>query len=367
MQSRGEASAMSFCSRSIAAALIVATIATGAAVNNPANAGPVLLFEADTGRVLFADDQDNEWFPASLTKIMTAYLAFEAVKSGRLNLSDTVVMSELAHAQVPSKIGLPVGTEISVDAAILSVVVKSANDASIMLAEKIAGSEAGFVRLMNDTAKRLGMSRTHFVNPNGLPVPGQISTARDLGILARAVLRDFPQHNDLWSLSEFQLGNQKLRSHNGLLRNFDGADGIKTGFICDSGFNVVASATRDGKRLIAVVLGEPSAKERSMRAASLLEHGFETAAWKAQFGVPTLERLPMDPAAKPVQSVRTSVTAWACNPRKQPARKVVRRKQPAPTAQKKTTSEKGAEAKSRGDRKSVTIMVPAGGSPKAQQ
>lgn len=315
---------MSFCTRPIAVVLL-AVLGAVVAVSTPSNAGPALLVDADSGRVLYADGQDNEWFPASLTKIMTAYLAFDALKNGRLKLTDEVIVSELAHSQVPSKIGLPIGTAITVDVAIHAVVIKSANDAAIMLAEKIGGSEAGFVQLMNDAAKRLGMTRTHFVNPNGLPVPGQISTARDLAILARATLRDFPEHNALWGMSEFQLGKQKLRSHNGLLRNFEGADGVKTGFICDSGFNVVASATRDGMRLIAVVLGEPSGKDRNLRAASLLEHGFETSAWKAAFGVPTLDRLPMDPAARPVQSVRESVVAWNCSNRK-PVRKVSRGK-----------------------------------------
>jgi D-alanyl-D-alanine carboxypeptidase len=360
------ASAMPFCSRPVAAAL-VAACGVFSAVLPAAQAGPVLLLEADSGRVLFADNQDDAWFPASLTKIMTAYLAFDALKAGRLSPTDTVVMSELAHVQAPSKLGLPVGTEISVDLAIRAVVVKSANDAAVMLAEKISGSEAGFVGLMNATAKRLGMTRTHFVNANGLPVAGQVSTARDLAILARAVLREFPQHNELWGMREVQVGNQNLHSHNKLLRTFEGADGIKTGFICDAGFNVVASATRDGKRLIAVVLGEPSEKERSARAASLLEHGFEIAAWKAELGSSTLDRLPLDPAAKPVQSVRSSVKAWACNPPPKTARKGVKRKARPTAAHKDGAAGKGQAATSRGERKAVTIMVPADGASKAPQ
>lgn len=360
---------MSFCARSFAVALLAAFGATAAAPP-PVNAGPALLIEAASGRVLYADGQDNEWFPASLTKIMTAYLAFDALRNGRLKLTDEVAVSELAHAQVPSKIGLPVGTAITVDVAIHAVVIKSANDAAIMLAERIAGSEAAFVQLMNDTAKRLGMTRTHFVNPNGLPVPGQVSTARDLATLARAVLREFPEHNALWGMPEFQLGKQKLRSHNGLLRNFEGADGIKTGFICDSGFNVVASATRDGTRLIAVVLGEPSGKDRNLRAASLLEHGFETAAWKAAFGAPTLDNMPIDPAARSVQSVRESVLAWNCNPR-QPVSKVSRRK-PRTTAERpKAGTRKAAEKKQpTGSRSAATSPPPSaakGAPPSAPQ
>lgn len=308
-------------------------LATAGLSFEPVRAGPAILVEAASGRVLYAEEQDHQWYPASLTKMMTAYLTFEAVKSGRLKLTDTVVVSEKALEQAPSKLGLPVGTEIGVDVAIRALVVKSANDVAIMLAEKIGGSEEGFVQLMNDTARRLGMSRTQFVNPHGLPVPGQISTARDLARLARAALKDFPEHGAVWGLSEMQLGEQRLRSHNALLRSFEGADGVKTGFICDSGFNVAASATRDGKRLIAVVLGEPSGDDRNLRAASLLTHGFETAAWKAQFGVPNLDTMPIDPAAEGVRSVRTSVVAWNCNGKKA-ARQVAKRKPRGPKAKK---------------------------------
>jgi D-alanyl-D-alanine carboxypeptidase len=223
-----------------------------------------------------------------------------------------------------------VGTEIAVDVALRALIVKSANDVAIMLAEKIGGSEEGFVRLMNETAKRLGMTRTHFVNPNGLPVEGQVSTARDLARLARAAVLEFPEYNALWAMPEFQFGQQRLQSHNALLRTFEGADGIKTGFICDSGFNVVASATRDGQRLMAVVLGEPSGSDRNLRAASLLEHGFETSAWKAQFGAPTIDTMPIDPKAQVVRSVRKiarrkpkGVAQKAAGPRKAPPSKQV--------------------------------------------
>jgi D-alanyl-D-alanine carboxypeptidase len=353
---------MSLRAGPIVAAFLAACCAVAAAPIR-ADAGPALLIDAASGRVLYADGQDNEWFPASLTKIMTAYLTLDALRSGRLKLTDTVAVSELAHAQVPSKIGLPVGHEITVDLAIRALVIKSANDVAIMLAEKIGGSQDDFVRLMNDTAKRLGMTRTHFVNANGLPVAGQVSTARDLAILSLAVLREFPEHNALWGMPEFKLGKLHLRSHNGLLRSFEGADGLKTGFICDSGFNVVASATRDGKRLIAVVLGEPSGKDRTLRAASLLEHGFDTAAWKTELGAPTIDKLPMDPAARPVQSVRSSVTAWACNPQAH-ARKATRRKPRGKTAKKRPHARASAPSKAQGERKSVTIMVPTAQSAK---
>ncbi|MBS0240942.1 MAG: D-alanyl-D-alanine carboxypeptidase [Proteobacteria bacterium] len=309
-----------------------------------ASANPALLFDAASGRVLYAEDQDTQWFPASLTKIMTAYVTFDALRTGKLKLTDTVEMSEKASLQEPSKLGLPVGSEITVDLAIRALVVKSANDVAIMLAEKIGGgSEDSFVELMNKTAERLGMSRTHFENANGLPSPGQVTTARDLGRLAAAVLRDFPEYQQLWSLPDVRIGKIHLMSHNGLLKSFAGADGMKTGFICDAGFNIVASATRDGQRLIAIVLGEPSGRDRNLRAAALLDHGFETSAWKAD--APTLQSLAMDPAAKGAQSVRLSVVAWDCGGRRPAAHRPHRRgvaKKAQPRAPR--TAEAGAPA-----------------------
>ena len=195
------------------------------------------------------------WHPASLTKLMTAYLTFEALRDGKLSLEDKITCSEHALSQPPSKIGLPVGGEMTVDLALKALIVKSANDVAVMLAERIAGSEDAFVEKMNETAKRLGMSQTHFFNANGLPNDGQVTTARDMAILGRTLLKEFPQHADLYSMPSFKMGKRTLRSHNGLLKTFEGADGMKTGFICASGYNVVASAKRDGRRMLAVVLG----------------------------------------------------------------------------------------------------------------
>lgn len=309
-----------------AAAAALAAILIAGSLSDPSLAsGPVLLLEPTSGRVLYAEDQDDHWYPASLTKIMTAYLTLEAIKAGRLNWTDSVQVSEKAHHQPPSKLGLPIGSELEVELALRSLIVKSANDVAVMLAERIAGSEEDFVQLMNDTAKRLGMTRTRFVNPNGLPAPGQVSTARDLARLARAVLSDFPDQQEFWAQHEVRIGKQRLRSHNKLLGSFEGANGIKTGFICDSGFNVVASATRDGRRLIAVVLGDPSGRERNARAASLLDHGFQSSEWKILFGAPSIDKLPIEPGARSVASVRSSVVAWNCNGRS-PVKKPVRKK-----------------------------------------
>ena len=281
-----------------------------------ATAGPMLLFDPANGKVLFAEDQDQYWRPASLTKIMTAYVVFQALKAGRVTPETKLTVSEAAHAMPPSKLGLPVGGEILLDVGLKLLVVKSANDVAVMIAERVGGSEAAFVEEMNAAARRLGMSRTRFVNPHGLPAEGQVTTARDLARLATAVLRDHPEQAHLWSMPDVRFGKYRLRSHNSLLTSFEGADGIKTGFICDSGFNVVASATRDGRRLVAVVLGETSGGDRAIRAASLLEHGFQNYGWKEFFSQATLSSVPIETASLPAASIRSTIQSFECNGRR---------------------------------------------------
>ena len=265
-----------------------------------ASAGPALVFDAADGRVLYAEDPDDHWHPASLTKIMTAYVTFAAIKEGMLKLDTTIGCSELAHAQRPTKVGLPVGAGMTVEVALQALVIKSANDVAVMLAEAVAGSHEAFVDYMNATAARLGMTRTHFANANGLPAPEQVTTARDLALLAAAVVRDYPQFAHIWSMIDMQVGRRRLHTHNALLVNYEGADGIKTGFICDSGFNVVASATRNGRKMIAVVLGESTGRERTQRAADLLQHGFQVLGWKELFAAPTLASLEASAEARPL-------------------------------------------------------------------
>ncbi len=340
----------------------------GLTAASAAVAGPALLFEPKTGKVLYAEDADHVWHPASLTKIMTAYLTLDAFKAGRLTPDQKLVASERAVAQDPSKIGLPVGASITAELALQAVVVKSANDATVILAEAIAGSEEDFIKLMNDTAKRLGMKKSNFVNTNGLPAPEQVTTARDLARLSAALLRDFPDQNHLWAQQEVKVGKKRLKTHNGLLRTFDGADGIKTGFICDSGYNVVASATREGRRLVAVVLGETSGRDRSVRAASLLEHGFQTYGWKEMFASKaTLDTLPVAEDAKGAQSIRQSVQNWACNGR----RRVVARKPqakgakaPVAAASPGTVPKKAAQPKTAATAPAAA-QAPAAGAKKA--
>jgi D-alanyl-D-alanine carboxypeptidase len=249
-----------------------------------ASAGPALVFEPYNGTVFYAEDQDAQWFPASLTKLMTAYVAFQAIKDGTIKPDTNLTCSKLATEQAPSKLWLKVGQGITLDVALKVLIVKSANDVAVMIAEGVAGSQEAFVQRMNEAAQRLGMTRTHFANVNGLPNEEQVTTARDLAKLARAIIVEFPEYADLFQTVQVQVGKQLLRTHNGMLVSYPGADGMKTGFICESGFNIVVSATRDGRKLVAVVLGEPSTASRRVRAADLLDNGFKRYFWKSLFG-----------------------------------------------------------------------------------
>ena len=280
-----------------------------------AEAGPALLFDASSGRVLYAEDHDHVWHPASLTKIMTAYMTFDAIKAGKLTLQSKIVSSELSVQQAPSKVGLPIGATMTVELALQALIVKSANDVAVMLAEAVAGSVEEFSKQMNATARRIGMTHTNFVNPHGLPAAEQLTTARDLGILAMAVLRDYPEYGSLWTQHDMRIGKRRLRTHNGLLRTYEGADGLKTGFICDSGYNVVATASRDGRRVVAVVLGESSGAARTVRAANLLEHGFQAVGWNDLAQPPhTIRTLPVPADAKSAPTVvRNELANRECN------------------------------------------------------
>ena len=233
-----------------------------------------LVVEADTGKVLQADNATMPWYPASVTKIMTAYVTLKAVKEGRLTLESLLTVSPVAASQSPSKMGFKPGTQVTVENALAMVMVKSANDMAVVLAEGVGGSVDGFSGMMNATAKRLGMTQTSYVNPNGLPAEGQITSARDLAILARAVIRDLPEYEYFMHIPSIRFGRRTTNNFNRLIGRYPGADGFKTGFICASGYNLVGSATRNGKRLIAVVLGSASGQARAVRAAQLLERGF---------------------------------------------------------------------------------------------
>src|SRR5262245_44129321 len=253
----------------------VACAATGLA-STPAAAEALLVIEADSGRVLYAHNAGQPWYPASITKLMTAYVTLRAVEEGRISLDKPLTISANAAAQSPVKMGFPPGTIVTVDNALKMLMVKSANDMAVVLAEGVSGSVENFADEMNGYARRLGMIQSSFVNPNGLPADDPIVSGRALASLARALIRELPEYDYYWHLPGIRFGKMVRWNYNTLIGRYPGADGMKTGFICASGFNLVASATRNGRRLIAVVLGAPSSAARALKAAQLLERGFNT-------------------------------------------------------------------------------------------
>jgi D-alanyl-D-alanine carboxypeptidase len=258
-----------------------ALAALGLALATAAQAqAPYLVVDASTGQVLLQDEATRPWNPASTTKLMTTYVALRAVKAGRAQFDSPLVASARAASQKPSKIGIRPGQEITLDNALKIMMVKSANDLAVVIAEGIGGSVEGFAEMMNAEARRLGMRESHFVNPHGFHVSGHQSSARDLAILARTLLTEFPEHSEYWNTGAVQLGNRVLNNTNGLLGRYAGAMGMKTGFVCASGFNLVSAAQRGGRTLIVVVLGAGSGGERVLRSAQLLDQGFGT--WSGQ-------------------------------------------------------------------------------------
>ncbi|MBI1386152.1 MAG: hypothetical protein GC150_14700 [Rhizobiales bacterium] len=327
-----------------------------AAMTSHARAQPAIVIDLGNGSTIFAEEADRLWHPASLTKLMTAYLAFEAIRDGRISLVAELDPSWNARSQPAVRYGLRKDRLMTLDDAIKAMIVRSANDVSVLIAESIgatlsrldrwgrcqidvagaanghwgSGGPAGvvaehkvrhgldhpapprygygaprfeaearherlcsyraFIAHMNLTAGRLGMKRTVFRNSNGLPDQEQVTTARDMGILAHALVRDFPAHGHYFSLAEAKVGRRMLTTSNGLLLTFEGADGMKTGFICASGYNIVASATRNGARVAAVVLGARSSGERNLRAMKLMEFGLARSAWRSVVGSAELNR-----------------------------------------------------------------------------
>ncbi len=256
----------------IAASVLMAAgvfMATGQAL-----AAPAIVVEGRSGQVLHHDEPYALWSPASLTKLMTAYVTFRAVAAGELTMRAPVMMSPNAASEPPSKMGYRPGDVMTVDNAVKMLIIKSANDVSVALAEAVSGTEDRFVARMNAEAARLGMTNTRFVNPHGLHDAGQYSTARDLALLVRAIRTEFPQHDGYFAAEAMKAQGEVTTSYNILLGRYAGADGMKTGFVCASGFNLAATATRNGRMLIAVVMGEESQKSRAERAARLLERGF---------------------------------------------------------------------------------------------
>jgi D-alanyl-D-alanine carboxypeptidase len=246
---------------------------------NQAEARPVqssIVVDAATGEIISASNADSLTYPASLTKMMTLYLLFEALQDGRVKLTDTINFSKFAAGQPATNLNVRGGDQISVETAILALVIRSANDAATAVAEHLGGTESGFARLMTAKANALGMTHTSFRNANGLPDPKQKSTARDLATLSIALIRDFPEYYGYFSKTKFKYRGVTYNGHNRLLKSYQGYDGIKTGYIRASGFNLASSAERDGRRLVVVVLGGTSPSSRDRKVADLLTDGFKT-------------------------------------------------------------------------------------------
>ena len=247
----------------------------------PANVtatGPYVVFDAATGEVIAAERAGEPWYPASLSKLMTAYVVFRHLRDGTLKLDQQIPVSALANGQPPSKIGLGVGKTITVDLALQTLLVYSANDMAYVLAEAASGSTVRFVAEMNGAAERLGLASTHFQNPNGLFDPRQLTSARDIGVLAAVLLAEFPEYQGYFAQPSVKVGARTLMNRNSLIRVNPEANGMKTGFVCNSGYNLVAAATHEGRRLIAVVLGATSGGNRVALAQKLLAQGFQTPA-----------------------------------------------------------------------------------------
>ena len=257
-----------------------AAVAAHAPAPPPLASPPVIqarswvLVDFPSGQTLAASNADQRVEPASLTKLMTAYAVFNALRAGRLQMNEQVLISEHAWRAEGSRTFVQVGTRVPVEVLIKGMIVQSGNDATIALAERIGGSEGAFVQMMNGYAQRLGMHGTHFVDSSGLPSPAHYSTARDLAILARAIIREFPEYYSLYSLREFTWNHIRQENRNGLLERDPSVDGIKTGHTETAGYCLIGSALRSGMRLVSVVLGAPSVQARESGSAVLLNYGF---------------------------------------------------------------------------------------------
>lgn len=258
-------------------ALVLSGVVPGAATARTTMPKSVsaLVIDADDGETLYASDANIVRAPASLTKLMTLFLTFDAIEAGRLHLGDRIAISRHAAGQQPSKLGLASGGSLSLRDAIKAVAVDSANDVAVALAERLGGNERAFARDMTARAHELGMTQTRFANATGLTDPGNRTTAKDIALLSLAMLREHPRGYDYFSTRSFRWAHRTLPNHNHLLGRVKGVDGIKTGYTVDAGYNLAASAKRHGKRLIAVVMGERTAAARDTRVANLLEKGFE--------------------------------------------------------------------------------------------
>jgi len=249
----------------LAMAVVVGDVASSMAAKSAA-----IVVDAKTGKVLYSSDANGRRYPASLTKMMTLYLTFEALAKGRISKNTPVPFSARAAAEPPTKLGVKAGRSVSVETAILSMVTKSANDSATALGELLGGSEPDFARMMTAKARQLGMNGTVFRNANGLPDPGQFTTAHDMAMLGIALREHFPQYYGYFSQRSFLYGRQRINGHNRLLGRIKGVDGIKTGYTRASGFNLVSSVSDGNRRLVAVVMGGSSGRSRDNQMAGLI-------------------------------------------------------------------------------------------------
>jgi D-alanyl-D-alanine carboxypeptidase len=259
-----------------------------------------IVVDAKTGNTLYAESPDAKRYPASLTKMMTLYLLFEALDEGRTSLSARITVSAHAAAQEPSKLDVPAGSTISVRDSILALVTRSANDIAVAIAEYLSGSERAFAAEMTRKARELGMSNTTFRNASGLPDSAQVTTARDLATLGRALREHYPEFYSYFSTTSFVWDGERIGNHNPLLGEIDGVDGIKTGYTIASGFNLVTSVKRDGREMVAVVLGGDTAAWRDARMADLVQTYFP----RASNGPHTAAAIPGGPAATALASAK---------------------------------------------------------------
>jgi len=274
----GNSDMMSIGRRALIVLCSVLVCATGAPVRVQAQGGSrvtEILVDASNGKVLFARSPDALRRPASLTKMMTLYLAFDALKAGRLRPGDTINISAHAARQPASRLGVRRGTSIQLSEALRAIAVSSANDVTVALAEKLGGTEDRFARLMTAKAHQLGMRHTRFANATGLTNPGNVTTARDMATLSMALLRDHPRDYAVFATRSVRWQKRRIANHNHLLGRVPGVDGIKTGYTLDAGYNLAASSRHKGRRLVAVVLGEKSVVDRDVRVSNLLQLGAE--------------------------------------------------------------------------------------------
>lgn len=276
-----------------------------------------LVMDARTGEVLHARNADTRLHPASLTKMMTLYVVFEAIRRGELSLDTKVKISRKAAAEEPSKLGLKAGQRITMRYLIRAAAVKSANDAATALGEAVSGSEAAFARRMNRTAKALGMTSTTFKNAHGLTEKGHLSTARDMTVLGRHLIYDYPQYYNLFSRQTTHAGVKQVANTNRrFLQNYKGADGIKTGYTRAAGFNLVASAEKGNERVIATMFGGSSTAARNARVAELLDMGFQRAPSNSPLRPPSTPKYADTPTEKPkIIKVKPTITAVPTSPR----------------------------------------------------